>query len=70
VVGLIYLAEGAMRRNTLHYGLGTWLIMVATTALFLSGPGFFLLLAVAGGGGYIVAAVLERRRQAAGNTAS
>lgn len=66
VVGLLYLAEGVVRRNTLHYGLGAWLTMVAGAALFLSSPGFYVMLAVAGGGGYAVAAVLERRRLAAG----
>jgi hypothetical protein len=64
VVGLLYLAEGAVRRNKLHYGLGSWLAMVAAASLFLSTPGFYGLLAVAGGGGYAVAAVLERRRLA------
>jgi hypothetical protein len=66
VVGLLYLAEGAVRRNTLHYGLGTWLTLVAGASLLLGIPGLFWLLAVAGGGGYAVAAVLERRRLAAG----
>lgn len=64
VVGLLYLAEGAVRRNTLHYGLGTWLALVSGTALLLPTPGLYWLLAVAGGGGYAVAAVLERRRLA------
>jgi len=65
VVGLLYLAEGVVRRNTLHYGLGSWLALVAAASLFLSTPGFYGMLAVAGGGGYAVAAVLERRRLAA-----
>jgi hypothetical protein len=64
VVGLIYLAEGAVRRNTLHYGLGAWLALVAGVSLFFSAPGLFWVLAVAGGGGYAVATVLERRRLA------
>lgn len=65
VVGLIYLAEGAVRRNVLHYGLGSWLTLVAATSLLLGTPGFYAMLAVAGGGGYVVAVVLERRRLAA-----
>lgn len=64
VVGLLYLAEGAVRRNTLHYSLGSWLALVAAASLFLSTPGFYAMLAVAGGGGYAVAAILERRRLA------
>lgn len=64
VVGLLYLAEGAVRRNTLHYGLGAWLALIGAAALFLDAPGFFWLLAVAGGGGYAVATILERHRLA------
>ncbi|WP_437612991.1 ABC transporter permease [Sorangium sp. So ce834] len=62
VVGLIYLGEGAVRRNLLHYGLGTWLALISTAALFLGAPGLFWVLAIAGGGGYAVASVLEPRR--------
>ncbi|WP_437805733.1 ABC transporter permease [Sorangium sp. So ce1078] len=62
VVGLIYLGEGAVRRNLLHYGLGTWLALISTAALFLGTPGLFWVLAIAGGGAYAVASVLEPRR--------
>lgn len=65
VVGLINLAEGAVRRNTLHYGLGTWLTLIASASLFLDTPGVYGVLAVAGGAGYLVAAALEPRRLAA-----
>ncbi|WP_326829239.1 hypothetical protein OIE13_34095 [Streptosporangium sp. NBC_01810] len=64
MVGLIYLAEGAVHRNMLHYGLGTWLALIAAASLFLDAPGLYAVLAIAGGGGYAVAAVLERRRLA------
>ncbi|MDG4793416.1 ABC transporter permease [Micromonospora sp. WMMD1082] len=62
VVGLIYLAEGAARRNVLHYTLGSWLALIATAALFLGAPGPYWILAIAGGGAYLVAAALETRR--------
>ncbi len=64
VVGLIYIAEAAVRRNTMHYNLGTWLALVAAASLFVPGPGFFGVLAVLGGGAYLVAAFLEPRRLA------
>ncbi|AEB47193.1 hypothetical protein [Micromonospora maris] len=64
IVGLIYLAEGAARRNVLHYALGSWLAVVSTAALFLSTPGPYWILALAGGGAYVLAAVLESRRLA------
>ncbi|WP_367124894.1 ABC transporter permease [Streptomyces phytohabitans] len=65
MVGLIYLSEGAARRNVLHYGLGVWLALVSTIALSFGTPGLFQVLAAAGGGGYVVATALEFRRVAA-----
>ena len=62
LVGLLYLGEGAARRNVLHYVLGTWLALISTAALFLGTPGLFWVLAVAGGGGFAVAALLETHR--------
>jgi hypothetical protein len=66
LVGVLYLGEGATRRNVLHYGLGTWLALTSTAALFLGTPNLFWVLAVAGGGGFAVAAILESRRLARG----
>ncbi|WP_328582688.1 ABC transporter permease [Streptomyces sp. NBC_00370] len=65
VVGLIYIAEGSVRRNLLHYSLGTWLALTSSAALLLGTPGLYLVLTVAGGGAYAVATVLEHRRLAA-----
>lgn len=62
VVGLLYIAEGAARRNPLHYGLGTWLALTSTAALLLGNPAFYWVLTLAGGGAYVLAALLERRR--------
>lgn len=62
LVGVLYLGEGAARRNVLHYALGTWLALTSAAALFLGSP--FWVLAVAGGGGFAVAALLERHRVA------
>jgi hypothetical protein len=62
LVGVLYLGEGAARRNVLHYALGTWLALTSTAALFLGMPSLFWVLAIAGGGGFVVAAVLESRR--------
>ncbi|MGW6571841.1 ABC transporter permease [Streptomyces sp. NPDC054945] len=62
IVGLLYLAEGAVRRNLLHYGLGIWLALTSTAALWFATPGLYRVLAVAGGGAYFLAAALEQRR--------
>jgi hypothetical protein len=64
LVGVLYLGEGAARRNVLHYGLGTWLALTSAAALLLGIPGLFWVLAIAGGGGFALAAVLESRRLA------
>ncbi|MGW7315839.1 ABC transporter permease [Streptomyces sp. NPDC054865] len=65
VVGLLYLAEGAVRRNVSHYCLGLWLALISTAALPLGAPGLYWVLAVAGGGAYVLAAALEHRRRGA-----
>lgn len=65
VVGLLYLAEGAARRNLLHYSLGVWLALTSTAALLFGTPGLYWVLTIAGGGAYAVASVLEHRRLAA-----
>ncbi|GAA4785588.1 ABC transporter permease [Streptomyces ziwulingensis] len=65
VVGLLYIAEGAARRNLLHYGLGTWLALTSTAALLLGSSGLYWVLTLAGGGAYALATVLEGRRLAA-----
>jgi hypothetical protein len=68
LVGVLYLGEGAARRNVLHYGLGTWLALTSTAALLFGIPSLFWVLAVAGGGGFAAAAVLESRRLAVPRT--
>ncbi|RII20851.1 hypothetical protein DSC45_01875 [Streptomyces sp. YIM 130001] len=65
IVGLLYVAEGAQRRNLLHYGLGTWLALTSTGALLAGSTGLYWVLTLAGGGAYAVATRLERRRLAA-----
>lgn len=62
VVGMINLAEGAVRRDTPHYALGTWLALLSSASLFLDVAGVHAVLAVAGGGGYAVAAALAHKR--------
>ena len=63
VVGLLYLAGAVAHRDVLQYGLGTWLAVMSSAALFLQGANVYWALALAGGGAYLVAAALEPRRQ-------
>ncbi|MEE2036287.1 ABC transporter permease [Nocardiopsis sp. CT-R113] len=65
VVGLINIAEGAARRNVLHYSLGTALALIATAALLFPPPGPFWVLSLAGSIAYLLAAFFESRRIAA-----
>ncbi|MFG2779490.1 hypothetical protein ACGFY7_16775 [Streptomyces prunicolor] len=62
VVGLLYLAGGAVYRDRLQYLLGTWLALTSSAALFVHGAPLYWVLALAGGGSYLVAAALEPRR--------
>ncbi|MGO1051443.1 ABC transporter permease [Crossiella sp. CA198] len=68
VVGLLYLGEGAVRGNPLHYLLGAYLALLSAGSLFLGSPALFWALAIAGAGGFLVATVLEHRRLAASFT--
>ncbi|GMA28858.1 hypothetical protein [Arenivirga flava] len=64
VVGLISIAEGAARRDTIHYVLGTFLVLLAGATLLLPAPASIGVLAVLGGSGYVVAALqVNRTRQ-------
>ncbi|MFC4562344.1 ABC transporter permease [Nocardiopsis mangrovi] len=65
IVGMINIAEGAARRNVLHYTLGSSLALISTAALFLTEPGPYWVLALAGGSAYLIAAYFEGRRLAA-----
>ncbi|MBF4512386.1 hypothetical protein ITJ66_07780 [Plantibacter sp. VKM Ac-2885] len=67
VVGLLYLAGGAVWRDRVMYGMGIWIIVVGMAAPFFGSPGNALIMAIAGGGGFLVyATFLEatRRRRA------
>lgn len=62
LVGLLTIAEGAVRHNVLHYTLGSWLALVGATALFFDTAGVYATVATLGGGAYAVAAALEGKR--------
>ncbi|WP_432570994.1 ABC transporter permease [Kineococcus sp. SYSU DK005] len=62
VVGLIYLAEGALRRDTVHHRLGAVLALLAGAGLLLPLDGARTLLATAGAGSYLLAAALVHAR--------
>lgn len=67
VVGLLYLAGGAVWRDRVMYGMGVWIIVVGMAAPFFGSPGNALIMGIAGGGGFLAyGCFLEsmRRRRA------
>lgn len=64
LVGVLYLAGGALWRDWVMFGLGVWTMCSAAGAVLAGVPGNFLVLAVAGGGGFLSAALYHRVRTA------
>ncbi|MBD7917891.1 hypothetical protein H9657_06320 [Cellulomonas sp. Sa3CUA2] len=65
VVGLLYMAGGALWQQLSLYLIGAWMIATAAAASLVTMPTGYLVMALAGGGGMLVAAVLaalHRRR--------
>ena len=65
VVGLLYMAGGALWQQVPLYVIGAWMIAVAGAASLVPMPTGYLVMALAGGGGMLLAAVLtalHRRR--------
>jgi hypothetical protein len=63
VVSIMYLAGGALWRNTTMFVVGAWLALVNVVAVLVGVESFGLLMAIAGGGGFLVAALHEARRR-------
>ncbi|MBO3089300.1 hypothetical protein [Cellulomonas dongxiuzhuiae] len=65
VVGLLYMAGGALWQQLSLYLIGAWMIATAAAASLVAMPTGYLVMSLAGGGGMLVAAVLaalHRRR--------
>jgi len=56
LVGVLYLAAGALFQDRFQYGLGLWMLVSAATSVFAGVPGNFAVVALAGGGGLLLAA--------------
>lgn len=57
VVGLLYLAGGALWNHVPQYVLGVWTLVTAVATVYVGYPANFLVLALAGGGGFVVLGV-------------
>jgi hypothetical protein len=65
LVGVLYLAGGALWRDRFQYGLGVWMLVTGAGSVFAGVPGNFAVLSLASGGGLLVTAgyfTLRRRR--------
>ncbi|QCB94935.1 hypothetical protein [Cellulomonas shaoxiangyii] len=58
VVGLLYMACGAMWQVRPMYVLGVWIIAAAAAASLVGTPGGYLVMSLAGGGGMLLGAVV------------
>ncbi|MGH3911081.1 MAG: hypothetical protein ACRDRM_09655 [Pseudonocardiaceae bacterium] len=63
IVGVLYLAGGALCRDRFQYGLGVWVLITDAVSVFVGVPANYVVLAVAGGGGFLVAAAWFAVRQ-------
>jgi len=62
LVGVMYLAGGAMWQTPVLYALGAWIVLVGGAATLAGLPGSFLVMALAGGGGLLVGALVMHSR--------
>lgn len=70
IVGVLYLAGGALWRDRFQFGLGVWVLVTDAVSVFAGVPANYVVLAVAGGGGFLVAAAwfAVRRNRSAGRS--
>lgn len=64
VVGLLYLAGGALWQDRLQYGLGLWILLASGAGALVGTPGIYLVMSLAGGGGFLLAAAYFTLRPA------
>ncbi len=56
VIGLLYLAGGAMLRSWPQYVVGAWTMIAGAASVYVGVPNNFLVLSLAGGGGFLAQA--------------
>lgn len=71
VVGVLYLAGGALWQDRFQFGLGVWILVSSAVGAFAGYPSVYLVMAFGGGGGFLLAALyfVIRRRQGRGTMA-
>lgn len=56
LVGVLYLAGGALWQDRFQYGLGVWMLVTGAGSVFAGVPGNFAVVSLAGGSGLLLAA--------------
>jgi hypothetical protein len=56
LVGVLYLAGGALWQDRFQYGLGVWMLLTGAGSVLVGVPGNFAVLSLAGGGGLLLTA--------------
>ncbi|RMI04640.1 hypothetical protein [Cellulomonas triticagri] len=67
IVGILYMAGGALWQDRAQFALGVWMALVAAVATLVGLPGTFAVMCLAGGGGMAVGALLAHVAQRRGN---
>jgi len=62
VVGVLYMAGGAIWRDRTQFALGAWILVVTVAAALAGMPYMLAVMSLAGGGGMLVAGVLVAAR--------
>lgn len=58
VVGLLYVATGALWSDRVQFGLGAWILVSSGAGALAGVPDVYLVMSVAGGGGFLLAAAM------------
>jgi hypothetical protein len=66
IVGILYMAGGALWHDRAQFVLGAWMALVAAAAAFAGLPGTYAVMGIAGGGGFLVGAVIEHLARRSG----
>jgi hypothetical protein len=69
IVGVLYMAGGALWQDRAQFALGVWMVLVAATATVVGMPGTFAVMCVAGGGGMALGALLAHVARGRGRSA-
>jgi hypothetical protein len=69
IVGILYMAGGALWQDRAQFALGVWMALIAAVATVVGLPGTFAVMCVAGGGGMALGALLAHVAQVRGRAA-